>query len=78
MYQTGSITKAGLHSAALKKQEALSITAACVWMCKCVCVCEVQAGLWRAERGEEEEEEEEEEVVVIVCLLLSNDSGRVD
>ncbi len=55
LYQTGSITKAGLHSVALKKQEALSITAVCLCVCArasvCVCVCEVQAGLWWAERG---------------------------
>lgn len=49
MNQTGSITKAGLHSGALKKQEALSITAACARTS--VCVCEIQAGLWWAERG---------------------------
>lgn len=63
MYQTGSITKAGLRSVALKKQEALSITALCV------CV-------WYRQAYDEQKEEEEK--VVIVCLLLSNDSSRVD
>lgn len=68
MYQTGSITKAGLHSVALKKQEALSITAVCTCVHVQVCV----------EFRQAYDEQKEEEEVVIVCLLLSNDSGRVD
>lgn len=43
LYQTGSITQAGLHSAALKKQEALSVAAVHVQVC---------VALWWVQREE--------------------------